>query len=345
MKKATAYLLFVLAFALCMPCIAFAATSDLQAGTAAVDAQGSEGAPGKAALSKFKSGAAGKMYAQAAKEDTAAGYKFQVALDKRFKVGLKEKTIKGNAATFTGLTGKKRYYGRVRAFSVVDGKTVWGPWSEVGSSKVTQALIGVAMGGSYGSARSWIERGGAKAVKITSLKVNPAKYDGLVLPGGGDVNPKLYGAKKHSRTYGISATLDKLQIGLVRKFSKAGKPVIGLCRGNQVINVAFGGSLYQHIKGWHKGSRTVKIKKGSWLYGIFGSSEKTSHYHHQCVLRLGKGLVATQWDAKDKRIEAIEHESLPVYGLQWHPEGMGARGTKVAKKFLRVCSKYSTPRK
>ena len=155
----------------------------------------------------------------------------------------------------------------------------------------------------------------------------------------GDVTPKLYKEKRHSRTYGTSLKRDRLQMKLTLKFAKANKPVLGVCRGNQVINVAFGGTLKQHIPGWHKSKRKVKIKKGSWLYEVYGKTERVNHYHHQCVKRLGKGLVATQWDKRDHRIEAIEHTKYPVWGVQWHPDHMGGRGLKVAKKFRRECLK------
>ena len=140
-------------------------------------------------------------------------------------------------------------------------------------------------------------------------------------------------------TYGTSLKRDRLQTKLVRKFAKANKPVLGVCRGNQVINVAFGGTLKQHIPGWHRGSRTVKIKNGTWLYKTYGKQESVSHYHHQCVKKLGKGLIATQWDRSSGLIEAIEHTQYPVWGVQWHPDHMGGRGLKVAKKFRRECLK------
>ena len=348
--KALIILVISLALALCMPGFALAETLSLEAGSTSEVGQPADASPnlGRAALAKLKSGAAGKLYAVAAKAEGATGYQFQIAKDKKFKIVIRDKTVTGkNAATFTSLVGKRKYYGRVRAVAVVDGMTVYGSWSAVKSAKVTQAVIGVAHlpGSSANSTKRWVRLGRVKVVDITSVKADPAKYDGLVIPGGGDVDPKLYGQKKNPHDYGINRKLDILQIKLIRKFAKADKPVIGLCRGAQVINVAFGGTLYQHIKGWHRLSRKVKIAKGSWLYGMFGSSEKTYHYHHQCALKLGKGLVATQWDAKDGHIEAVEHTKHPVIGLQWHPEDMGARGAKVARAFANLCSKYSTPRK
>ena len=192
---------------------------------------------------------------------------------------------------------------------------------------------------SSGGLSGWLRRAGCTPVVVRSVKVNIKKYDGMAIPGGGDVTPKMYKAKRNPNTYGTSLKRDRLQTRLVRKFAKANKPVLGVCRGNQVINVAFGGTLKQHIPGWHRGSRTVKIKKGTWLYKTYGKSESVSHYHHQCVKRLGKGLIATQWDKSSGLIEAIQHKKYPVWGVQWHPDHMGGRGLKVAKKFRRECLK------
>ena len=319
----------------------------LEAGSTSTVAQSGSASPERAVLSKLKSGAAGKLFATAS-ADGAAGYRFQIAKDKKCKVVIRDKVVSGAAtATFRSLTGKKTYYGRVRAYAIVDGKKVWGPWSTVKSAKVTQAIIGVAHlpVRHENSTKRWVRLGNVKIVDVTSVRANPSNYDGLVIPGGGDVDPALYGQKKNKHDYGINRKLDLLQIKLIRKFAKADKPVIGLCRGAQVINVAFGGTLYQHIKGWHRHGRKVRIAKDSWLRGMFGAVENTYHYHHQCALKLGKGLKATQWDAKDGHIEAVEHTEHPVFGLQWHPEEMGARGAKVARFFANTCSKYSTPRK
>jgi putative glutamine amidotransferase len=180
------------------------------------------------------------------------------------------------------------------------------------------------------------------SVKVVTddVRVNQRKdvmvedYDALVVPGGYSVNPSFYGKKKENAhsSFGTKAN-DKIQIEAVQKFAEAKKPVLGICRGNQLVNVAFGGTLIQclglphtHLGGKY---RTVTIQKDSWLYNCFGSSEKTLHSHHQNVKKLGKGLYATQWDKKDGNIEAFQHESLPVYGLQWHPDSwIGKDGKK-----------------
>ena len=185
----------------------------------------------------------------------------------------------------------------------------------------------------------WARRCGMSANQVESTKVDPAKYDGLIVPGGGDVTPSLYHAKKQRQTHGSSKKRDLLQINVIRKFAKAGKPIIGLCGGEQHINVAFGGTLKQHI-GYHTGFRTVKISKSSFLYGTLGGSEAVYHFHHQCIKKVADGFVVTQRDNSDGEIEAIEHESLPIYGLQWHPESSGSAGLKVGQKFRSICLKY-----
>lgn len=368
MTRTTVVFVLAIALALCMPGAALADDADLRAGAVAgeqvqtaqtaTSKQTSEAsakagaatkakAPKKAKFKKFKSAACGKITAKAAALKGAVGYRYVMATDRQFKHVVRDKTRESREATFSSLTGNKTYYGKVRAYSIVNGKKKWGPWSKVRSAKVKQALIAVVHlpGQHEGSTKRWIERGGAKAVSVTSKKADPAKYDGLIIPGGGDVDPAFYGQKRNPHDFGINRKLDLLRFALIKKFAKANKPVIGLCGGEQQINVCFGGTLHQHIPGWHTGYRSTKIAKGSWLYKMFGKTESTWHSHHQCVAKLGRDLVATQWDKKDGRIEAIEHTKYPVYGLQWHPEAMGQRGAQVARAFVNICSKYSTPRK
>ncbi len=178
-------------------------------------------------------------------------------------------------------------------------------------------------------------------VEVTTVysldKVDPDKYDGLIIPGGHNIDPRMYGAKRSKYTYGTSIKKDRMQVEAVKRFAEAGKPVLGLCRGCQLINVAFGGTITQHIK-WHKGYRKVKNIKGYWMYSIYGSKRKTYHFHHQCVKKLGEGLVATSYDVKSKHIESIQHTSLPIYGVQWHPDcNTKKQGNKFFKEFKKVC--------
>jgi len=179
---------------------------------------------------------------------------------------------------------------------------------------------------------------GVKVTTVYSLKkVDPAKYDGLIIPGGHNIDPKMYGAKRSKYTYGTNIKKDKMQVKAVKRFVEAGKPVLGLCRGCQLINVAFGGTIKQHIK-WHKGYRKVKNVKGYWMYSMYGKKRSTYHFHHQCVKKLGKGLVATSYDVNSGHIESIQHKTLPVYGVQWHPDcDTKKQGNKFFKEFKKIC--------
>jgi putative glutamine amidotransferase len=180
-------------------------------------------------------------------------------------------------------------------------------------------------------------------VRVTTVyrlsKVDPEKYDGLIVPGGHNIDPRMYHAKRSRYTYGTNIKKDRLQVKAVRRFAAAGKPVLGLCRGCQVINVAFGGTIKQHIS-WHKGYRRVKNVKGYWMYRLYGSGKNTYHFHHQCVKKLGDGLVATSYDVKSKHIESIQHKTLPVYGVQWHPDcDIKKQGNKLFREFKKICLK------
>ena len=192
--------------------------------------------------------------------------------------------------------------------------------------------------------RRWMKRCGLKVTWVGTLNIDLNDYDALILPGGSNITPSVYGAEKAPETYGCNLENDELQVGMARMFIDAGKPILGVCRGQQILNVTFGGTLEQHIPGWHKGFRVANIQEGTFLYDLFGDSEDVYHSHHQCIDVLGEGLYATEWDADDGRIEGIEHESLPVYGIQWHPERMKERGVAVGKLFIEKCLELKSER-
>ena len=184
-----------------------------------------------------------------------------------------------------------------------------------------------------------------------------SSYDGLVIPGGKSVNPCFYHSKKtnsHSR-FGRKEN-DRIQIDAVREFKKAGKPVLGICRGSQLVNVALGGTLIQCIGREHDHyggkKRPVRIKKNSWLYYRFGNSQTVVHSHHQNVKKLGKDLIATQWDKKEGNVEGYEHKTLPIFGLQWHPDKWKGRsgrnrtyvtGLETFREFRSICQQWMVP--
>jgi putative glutamine amidotransferase len=160
--------------------------------------------------------------------------------------------------------------------------------------------------------------------------------DGLVLQGGSDVSPTSYGEKPQRPEWSGDAVRDKYEIELAKEFMACNKPVLGICRGLQLINVAFGGTLHQDIETQVKGSRNhrnweiydqnfheIEIEPQSKLAKLHGvKTGKVNTVHHQAIKDLGKGLVVEARSAGDGIIEAIRGEDNEpyVYAVQWHPE-------------------------
>ncbi|WEO98451.1 gamma-glutamyl-gamma-aminobutyrate hydrolase family protein [Streptomyces sp. FXJ1.172] len=153
-----------------------------------------------------------------------------------------------------------------------------------------------------------------------------AQLDGLVIAGGPDVAPARYGAERDPRTGPPAPARDAWELALIEAALDAGVPVLGICRGMQLLNVALGGTLVQHLDGHTKaagvfGDHPVKPVPGSLYAGIVPEEATVPTHHHQAVDRLGTGLVPSA-HAADGTVEAIE---LPgargwVLGVQWHPE-------------------------
>ena len=181
-----------------------------------------------------------------------------------------------------------------------------------------------------------LRRYGADASVIRSSGFDVNRYDGLVIPGGIDINPASYHEKRSSKVTLCSSKLDQVQLSAIRSFVNAKKPILGICRGLQLINVYFGGTLKQHISGHGSGRHRLKTVSGSMLFRLYGSSITVPTGHHQCVKKLGSGLKITQ-RAGDNTVEAIEHETLPIVAVQWHPELSGSAGVKLFKAFIMMC--------
>jgi putative glutamine amidotransferase len=160
-----------------------------------------------------------------------------------------------------------------------------------------------------------------------------ARLDGLVLSGGGDIDPARYGADRDPATDPANPGRDDAEIELARQAIAAGLPLLGICRGLQVVNVALGGTLHQHLPALvgHDGhspkqqgyaSHKVSVTAGSQLAGILGRTEAAvPTHHHQSVGRLAEGLVATAW-TDDGTVEAAEFDDPASFmiAVQWHPE-------------------------
>lgn len=152
-----------------------------------------------------------------------------------------------------------------------------------------------------------------------------ARLDGLVIAGGPDVDPSRYGAERDPRCGPEARARDSWELALVEAALTSGTPLLGICRGMQLLNVALGGTLVQHIDGHVEapgvfGRHAVKPVPGSLYAGLVGEEVSVPTYHHQAVDRLGAGLTAGAY-AGDGTVEAVE---LPgpgwALGVQWHPE-------------------------
>lgn len=160
----------------------------------------------------------------------------------------------------------------------------------------------------------------------TSLHVpDPLLYSGLILPGGGDIDPRLFG-QIPEKTRFFDPELDRLQMAVLRAFVLDRKPVLGICKGMQLINIYFGGDMIQHLEtsGSHEyiGEDQVHgtiAEKGSFLEKLYGRFFSVNSAHHQGVDVPGQGMKYVQL-AGDKVVEGLEHTYLPVIGVQWHPE-------------------------
>jgi len=201
-----------------------------------------------------------------------------------------------------------------------------------------------------------LESAGAQVVHnyLPNVDLN---YDGLVISGGVDINPKYYG-QEIDGSVNVDNARDEIEFKLFNAYLRAGKPIFGICRGCQFVNVALGGSLVQHIDCHQKHTdgkfHTVTTKEKSILHQVHGKEFITNSYHHQAIDKLGKGLKAVAWSENGKIIEGIEHESLPIFAVQWHPERMvetatvyfensqkagAVREENLFKKFIEICKK------
>jgi len=192
-------------------------------------------------------------------------------------------------------------------------------------------------------------------IPLTSLDDLLVKFDGVLFSGGADIDPQRFDGEEHERIYGVDTARDEFEIRFLDKLIKAQKPLLTICRGTQVLNVALGGSLYTDIcdqmpnalkhdcfPGFSPDylAHSVQFEGDSRLRSILGGDEiLTNSLHHQGIKDMGKGLTVTAC-APDGLVEAIEVDGHPfAVGVQWHPEWLqaDARMMRLFGAFVEAC--------
>jgi putative glutamine amidotransferase len=215
----------------------------------------------------------------------------------------------------------------------------------------------------------WVQRAGALPYLIPNVRpdgpISVTDYvedlDGLLLHGGSDVCPRSYGEEPIRPEWEGDEIRDRYEIELVRAFHAAGKPVLGICRGHQILNVAFGGTLWQDLieqgattrvhrshELYDHNRHTVEILSGTGLARLYPgqATAEVNSIHHQAVRDVAPGLVVEAVSADDKVVEAVRLDDPDRYavGVQWHPEyfegvddGTMLDNTPLLEEFLARC--------
>ena len=195
------------------------------------------------------------------------------------------------------------------------------------------------------------EAAGAVPVVIPPLELANvdallARLGGLVLSGGPDMHPSSYGQEPDPALGPTEPDLDAFELELVRRADALGLPILGICRGMQVLNVARGGTLVQDLPGHRQeeagrvATHDVVIREGSLLAGAMGpGSHAVNSFHHQAVRLVGRGLRAVAWST-DGLVEAVEATDREfVVGVQWHAESLVAEQAGLYRAFLAAAAR------
>ena len=186
--------------------------------------------------------------------------------------------------------------------------------------------------------------------------------DGLLLPGGEDTDPHFYGQEPIHALTTTDRQQDLFELQCIQQMEHLHRPILGICRGHQLLNIAHGGTVYQDLstqrpktlchrqKTRNRGEafHTVNLSQDSVLFPVFEQEQiRVNTYHHQGIDVLGEGLVATGW-AADGIIECIQSTDQMQWGVQWHPELMAAEDPKQKRlfvDFITLCAQVSEKHK
>ena len=150
--------------------------------------------------------------------------------------------------------------------------------------------------------------------------------DKLILTGGQNVHPRFYGEKKTIESDDYNLVRDEFELALLKEALRQDKPILAICRGVQLVNVAFGGTLHQEIEGHWQGlpfgtSHSIEAVEGSVVAKLFGKESQVNSVHRQSIKDLAPNFRVTAVDPRDQTVEAIESiDEHRIIGLQWHPE-------------------------
>jgi putative glutamine amidotransferase len=190
-----------------------------------------------------------------------------------------------------------------------------------------------------------------------SMRQLAGDLHGLLLTGGGDMDPALFGESPHATLYDVAPARDTLETSVLHLALERGLPVLAVCRGLQVLNVALGGSLYQDVgtdpatqmphsqkEPRDQPTHKVKVTPGCRLAATLGADElEVNSMHHQAIKRLGRGLTAVAW-APDQIVEGaeIDDPSRFVLGVQWHPEELVGHSEPARRLFAALVAAART---
>ena len=204
----------------------------------------------------------------------------------------------------------------------------------------------------YQPYRQAVEAAGAEAVDLAPGTSKLPDVDGLLLPGGWDLDPALYGEAPDPKLGPVDRDLDETELRMFLQAHERGLPVMGICRGQQVINVAMGGSLRQHLEGhevreFGRGhlAHTIEVEPWSELGRAAGGHRiRVNSLHHQAIDKLAPGLVETA-HGEDGTVEAVETSDGLIVAVQCHPEELAAELPWAHRLFERFVARARSTRR